>query len=68
MASTEEHYEKLLAQHYTWMRGDFDAKVTEYGKVLEGLGLSTDRGGKALDLGAGSGIQGWPSPTWAFGW
>ena len=55
MASAEEHYERLLAQHYTWMRGDFEAKVREYGKVLEGL--STDRGGKALDLGAGSGIQ-----------
>ncbi len=57
MASAEEHYEKLLAQHYTWMRGDFDSKVREYGRVLEGLGLSPDRGGMALDLGAGSGFQ-----------
>jgi hypothetical protein len=57
VASAEGHYEKLLAQHYTWMRGNFDAKVREYGKVLEGLGLSTDRGGKALYLGAGSGIR-----------
>jgi hypothetical protein len=57
VASAEEHYEKLLAQHCTWMRGDFDAKVGEYAKVLAGLGLSTDLGGKALDLGAGSGIQ-----------
>lgn len=57
MASAEEHYEKLLAQHYTWMRGGFDSKVREYGRVLEDLGVSTGRGGKALDLGAGSGFQ-----------
>lgn len=57
MASVEEHYEELLARHYTWMRGDFDSKVREYGRVLEGLGLSPGRSGKALDLGAGSGFQ-----------
>ena len=57
MASAEEHYERLLAQHYTWMRGDFDTEVGEYRKVLEGLGLSTGWDGKALDLGAGSGIH-----------
>jgi SAM-dependent methyltransferase len=57
VASAEEHYEKLLAQHYTWMRGDFDPEVGEYTKVLAGLGLSTDPGGEALSLGAGSGIQ-----------
>ena len=57
MASAQEHYERLLAQHYTWMRGGFDLKVREYGRVLEDLGVSTGRGGKALDLGAGSGFQ-----------
>lgn len=57
MASAEEHYQRLLAQHYTWMRGGFDSKVREYGKVLEELGVSTRRRGKALDLGAGSGFQ-----------
>ncbi|CAA9482016.1 MAG: hypothetical protein AVDCRST_MAG12-1566 [uncultured Rubrobacteraceae bacterium] len=57
MASVQEHYERLLAQHYTWMRGGFDLKVREYGRVLEDLGVSTGRGGKALDLGAGSGFQ-----------
>lgn len=57
MASAEEHYENLLARHYTWMRGGFDSKVREYGRVLKGLGVSAHRGGKALDLGAGSGIQ-----------
>ncbi|HEV8044510.1 MAG TPA: methyltransferase domain-containing protein [Rubrobacter sp.] len=57
MASVEEHYEKLLAQHYTWTRGGFDSSVREYRRVLEGLGLSARPGGKALDLGAGSGFQ-----------
>ncbi len=57
MASAEEHYEKLLARHYTWMRGGFDSGVREYRRVLEGLGVSTRAGGKALDLGAGSGFQ-----------
>ena len=57
MASVEEHYERLLARHYTWSRGDFDSKVREYAGVLERFGGPFRTGAKALDLGAGSGFQ-----------
>jgi SAM-dependent methyltransferase len=57
LASIEEHYEKLLARHYSWMRGDYDAKVRESLTFFEKAGISPRSGGKALDLGCGSGFQ-----------
>ena len=57
MASVEEHYEDLLARHYTWMRGDFGSRTREYRGFFERAGISPQLGGKALDLGAGSGFQ-----------
>lgn len=57
MASVEEHYDDLLAQHYTWMRGDHDSLVSEYRSFFEQAGISPRSGGRALDLGAGSGFQ-----------
>lgn len=57
VASVEEHYEGLLAHHYTWMYGDYDAKVRENRSLFEEFGISPQKGGKALDLGCGSGFQ-----------
>ena len=57
LASVEEHYEKLLARHYSWMRGDYDSKVRESLTFFEGAGISPRSGGRALDLGCGSGFQ-----------
>jgi SAM-dependent methyltransferase len=57
VASVEEHYENLLAQRYSWMRGDYDAKVRESLTLFEEICLSPRRGGRALDLGCGSGFQ-----------
>jgi SAM-dependent methyltransferase len=55
------HYENLLAEHYTWMFGaSFDQKVSEQRALLELLGVSApsaDSTGVALDLGCGSGFQ-----------
>lgn len=64
VARAAEHYD-ALAEHYTWMFGDFDANVAEQRVLLESLlGLSAvpsrERNGtphRALDLGAGSGFQ-----------
>ncbi|MFS8184658.1 class I SAM-dependent methyltransferase [Pseudovibrio denitrificans] len=54
--SYEDHYETLLAEHYTWMfRMPFDEKVAEQRALLERAGLS--QGQTAIDLGAGSGFQ-----------
>ncbi len=55
--SVEDHYEKLLARHYTWMHGDYDSKVREYQLLFEQAGILPRSGGKALDLGSGSGFQ-----------
>ena len=51
------HYDNLLSEHYSWMFGDFEAKVTEQKKVL--LELLGDRHELelAVDLGSGSGFQ-----------
>jgi SAM-dependent methyltransferase len=57
LASVEEHYEKLLARHYSWMRGDYDSKVRESLAFFEEAGVSPCSCGKALDLGCGSGFQ-----------
>jgi SAM-dependent methyltransferase len=55
--SVEDHYEQLLARHYTWMHGDYDSKVREYQFLFEQTGILPRSGDKALDLGSGSGFQ-----------
>ncbi|QDU62508.1 Glycine/sarcosine N-methyltransferase [Planctomycetes bacterium Pan216] len=52
----KEHYETLLAEHYTWMCGDFDRRVEETIAFFRRLTLETSPE-RALDLGCGSGIQ-----------
>ncbi len=53
----KSHYEKLLAEHYTWMFGvSYAEKVEEQAKLLTSLGV-TPGNGHALDLGCGSGFQ-----------
>lgn len=55
MATVQEHYQNLLAEHYTWMLGDFAARCDEAQQFLEAHDL---RGpGLAVDLGAGSGLH-----------
>ena len=57
MASVHEHYAQLLARHYVWMNGDFDAKVAADRQFLDSLGLEPRAGGLAVDLGCGPGYQ-----------
>ncbi len=55
MVSVASHYDNLLAEHYTWMLGDFDARCAATRQFFERHDL---RGpGLAIDLGAGSGLQ-----------
>ncbi len=55
------HYETLLAEHYTWMFGaSFDQKVSEQRALLELLDVTAPTAGSAgvaMDLGCGSGFQ-----------
>ena len=57
VGSVEDHYEGLLARHFTWMRGDFGARAGEYRRFFARIGVSPRPDGKALDLGTGSGFQ-----------
>jgi SAM-dependent methyltransferase len=57
MASAKEHYDNLLAEHYTWMCGGYDAKVRENIVLFERTAMVPRLGGRALDLGCGSGFQ-----------
>jgi SAM-dependent methyltransferase len=57
MSTANEHYERLLAKHYTWMFGaSFEDKVEEQKLVLSRL-LEPLKEGLAVDLGCGPGFQ-----------
>jgi SAM-dependent methyltransferase len=62
--ATAEHYDQLLADRYSWMLGDFEARVErERGflaahGVVAAHGVGAPHGAEvAVDLGAGSGHQ-----------
>lgn len=58
MTSVRDHYDKVLAEHYSRMFGDFEAKVAEQRALLERLGIrAVHRAETAIDLGCGSGFQ-----------
>ncbi len=61
MSSAQEHYDDLLAEHYTWMLGD-DIEQTARAQraLLEQLGIRPGAhagGSTAVDVGCGSGAQ-----------
>ncbi|NIR17626.1 MAG: class I SAM-dependent methyltransferase, partial [Desulfobacterales bacterium] len=57
MASVRKHYDNFLAEHYSWMFGDFNATVQENKDFFKLNSIEPRSGGKALDLGCGSGFQ-----------
>lgn len=58
MTSVRDHYDVVLAEHYSRMFGDFEAKVTEQRALLERLGVAArPDAATAVDLGSGSGFQ-----------
>ena len=58
MTTVRDHYDGVLAQHYSRMFGDFETKVDEQRALLERLGVTArPSGGLAVDLGCGSGFQ-----------
>lgn len=58
--SCNEHYEKLLARHYSWMLGGLDAAIARNRDFFSHFGIAPKGTGKALDLGCGSGAQSLP--------
>lgn len=57
VVSAIEHYESLLANHYTWMSGGFDAKVAAQAALFKRLHVHPAATRKAVDLGCGPGFQ-----------
>jgi SAM-dependent methyltransferase len=58
MTDAIAHYERLLATHYSWMRGaSLPERVARQATVLAGAGLADGPRRLALDLGCGPGDQ-----------
>lgn len=60
MPTVTDHYEKLLASHYSWLFGGIEAKIEENRKFFEAQNIKPMRSGVAVDLGCGSGFQSIP--------
>jgi SAM-dependent methyltransferase len=57
---TKEHYENHLANYYSWMFGDFNAKLNENQQFFERHNIKPVSSRIAIDLGAGCGFQSIP--------
>jgi len=55
--TVRQHYDELLAPHYSALFGDFDARVEAERARLARLGIAPRGAGPALDLGCGPGFQ-----------
>ncbi|PRX54591.1 class I SAM-dependent methyltransferase [Flagellimonas meridianipacifica] len=53
----QEHYEKHLANFYSWMVGELEPKSNEFQSLLKHYGIEPKNTKTAIDLGAGNGIQ-----------
>ena len=60
MATVEEHYDRLLADVYSWMYGGWDAALARYTDFFESRGITPRKSARAIDLGAGCGFQAIP--------
>ena len=60
MASVEQHYDRVLADVYSWMLGGFDAAVGRNVEFFARHAISPSGSRLAVDLGAGCGFQSIP--------
>jgi SAM-dependent methyltransferase len=60
MPSVVEHYETVLAGHYSWLFGGLESKIEENRKFFTVHNIKPLRSGVAVDLGCGSGFQSIP--------
>ncbi len=52
-----DHYEDLLARHYTWLMGGFSAKLAQAEAFFAKISGAPQGSGRAVDLGCGPGFQ-----------
>jgi 2-polyprenyl-3-methyl-5-hydroxy-6-metoxy-1,4-benzoquinol methylase len=55
--TAKEHYESHLSHFYSWMAGDFETKQREHQQIFKNFGITSHWNARAIDLGAGHGIQ-----------
>lgn len=60
MANVPEHYENLLAGHYSWIYGGIDLQLEKNFEFFKTHNLYPAENSYAVDLGAGSGFQSIP--------
>ncbi len=60
MATVQEHYERVLADVYSWMFGGFELAINENLEFFKKHNISPKGSGVAIDLGAGCGFQSIP--------
>ena len=53
----KQHYDNHLAGFYSWMLGDLETKINEFGELLRNNAIKPGANKVAIDLGAGNGIQ-----------
>lgn len=58
--NVKKHYESHLGNFYTWMLGDWVKKSEEFKSFLERQNLTPKFNKKAIDMGAGNGMQAIP--------
>ena len=58
--TVKEHYDTHLADFYSWMTGDFETKQKEFQHFLKDNGIIPSSVKRAIDLGAGHGLQSVP--------
>ena len=58
--TVKEHYDTHLADFYSWMVGDFEMKQNEFRNFLKDNAIIPSSTKKAIDLGAGHGLQSVP--------
>ena len=58
--TVKEHYDTHLADFYSWMVGDFETKQNEFRNFLKDNAIIPSSTKKAIDLGAGHGLQSVP--------
>ncbi len=56
----KEHYENHLANYYSWIIGDFNAKANETQRFFQSHDIKPVSSKIAIDLGAGCGLQSIP--------
>jgi SAM-dependent methyltransferase len=60
MEQMKDHYESLLADHYSWLFGGLEVKCSENKRFFNSNDIRPGANGKAIDLGCGSGFQSIP--------